>query len=190
MTATRLLLLGPPGSGKGTQAELLVRRLGIPQVATGDMLRAAVRAGSEIGRQAKSYMDRGELVPDGVVIGVAEERLRMPDAAKGFIMDGFPRNPAQAEALDQMLGRLGVELERCIALRVDEDELVARLLRRAQLENRSDDNEATIRTRMRVYREQTQPLVDYYAERGVLQEVEGEGSIEDVAARIEEALRS
>lgn len=190
MTATRLLLLGPPGSGKGTQAELLVGRLGIPQIATGDMLRAAVRAGSEIGRQAQGYMDRGELVPDEVVIGVAEERLRKPDAAKGFILDGFPRNPAQAAALDQMLSRLGVGLERCLALRVDEEELVARLLRRAELENRSDDNEATIRTRMRVYREQTQPLVDYYAGRGVLQEVEGEGSIEDVAARIEEALRS
>ena len=190
MTATRLLLLGPPGSGKGTQAELLVQRLGIPQIATGDMLRAAVRAGSEVGRRAQGYMDRGELVPDEVVIGVAEERLRKPDAAKGFILDGFPRNPAQAEALGQMLGRIGVELERCLALRVDEEELVARLLRRAELENRSDDNEATIRTRMRVYREQTQPLVDYYAERGVLQEIEGKGSIEDVAARIEEALRS
>lgn len=190
MTAMRLLLLGPPGSGKGTQAELLVRRLGIPQISTGDMLRAAVRAGSEVGRQAQGYMDRGDLVPDEVVIGVAEERLRGADAAKGFILDGFPRTPAQAEALDAMLGRLGVELERCIALRVDEEELVARLLRRAEFEGRSDDNEETIRTRMHVYREKTQPLVDYYAERGVLQEVEGEGDIDAVAAQIEEVLRS
>lgn len=190
MTATRLLLLGPPGSGKGTQAELLVGRLGIPQIATGDMLRAAVRAETDVGRKAQSFMDRGELVPDEVVIGVAEERLREPDATKGFILDGFPRTPAQAEALDEMLSRLGVELERCVALRVDEDELVARLLRRAEIEGRSDDNEATIRTRMHVYREKTQPLVDYYAQRGVLQEVEGEGSIDDVAARIQEALRT
>ncbi len=190
MTATRLLLLGPPGSGKGTQAELLVRRLGIPQIATGDMLRAAVRAETDVGRKARGFMDRGELVPDEVVIGVAEERLRKPDAAKGFILDGFPRTPAQAEALDEMLSRSGVELERCIALRVDEDELVSRLLRRAELENRSDDNEETIRTRMRVYREQTRPLVEYYSQRGVLQEVEGEGDIDDVASRIEEALRS
>jgi adenylate kinase len=190
MSATRLLLLGPPGAGKGTQAERLVRALGIPQVSTGDMLRAAVKAGSPVGQRAKAFMDRGDLVPDEVVIGVAEERLRQPDAAKGFILDGFPRTAAQAEALDAMLGRLGVALERCVALRVDEDELVERLLRRAELEGRSDDNEETIRNRMRVYREKTQPLIDYYAGRGVLAEVDGEGTMDEVAARIEEALRS
>jgi len=190
MTATRLLLLGPPGAGKGTQAERLMHALGIPQISTGDMLRAAVKAGSEIGRRAKVFMDRGDLVPDEVVIGVAEERLRQPDAAKGFILDGFPRTAAQAEALDAMLRRLGVGLERCVALRVDEDELVERLLKRAELEGRSDDNEETIRNRMRVYREKTQPLIDYYAGRGVLEEVDGEGSLDEVAARIEEALRT
>jgi adenylate kinase len=153
MTAPRLLLLGPPGAGKGTQAERLVRTFGIPQISTGDMLRAAVKAGTEVGRQAQAYMDRGDLVPDEVVIGVAEERLRQPDAAKGFILDGFPRTAAQAEALDAMLGRLGVKLERCIALRVDEDELVERLTRRSAIEGRSDDNEETIRNRMKVYRE-------------------------------------
>lgn len=190
MTATRLLLLGPPGAGKGTQAERLVRGLGIPQISTGDMLRAAVAAGTPVGRQAKAFMDRGDLVPDDVVIGVAEERLRQPDAAKGFILDGFPRTAAQAEALDAMLARLGVQLERCVALRVDEDELVERLLKRAEIEGRTDDNEETIRHRMRVYREKTRPLIDYYTARGVLQEVDGEGSVDEVSARIQEALRA
>jgi len=188
MSARRLLLLGPPGAGKGTQAERLVKRLGIPQISTGDMLRAAVRAGTPVGKQAQGYMERGDLVPDAVVIGVAEERMRQPDAQRGFILDGFPRTAAQAEALDGMLARLGVSLERCVALGVDEDELVARLLKRAEIEGRSDDNEETIRTRMRVYREQTQPLADYYRARGVLREIDGLGTVEAVAARIDGAL--
>jgi adenylate kinase len=190
MTATRLLLLGPPGAGKGTQAERLVAGLGVPQVSTGDLLRAAVREGSELGRRAQACMERGDLVPDELVIAVAEERLRHPDAAKGFVLDGFPRTAAQAEALDRMLERLGVRLERCVALRVDEEELVRRLLRRAEIEGRSDDNEATIRNRMRVYREQTQPLVEHYGRRGVLREVDGLGSVDEVAGRIREALES
>ena len=188
MSARRLLLLGPPGAGKGTQAERLVARLGIPQISTGDMLRAAVRAGTPVGKQAQAYMDRGDLVPDAVVIAVAEERLRQPDAQKGFILDGFPRTAPQAEALDRMLAGLGVSLERCVALGVDEDELVARLLKRAEIEGRSDDNEETIRTRMRVYRDQTQPLVDYYRSRGVLREIDGLGTEDEVAKRIEGAL--
>jgi adenylate kinase len=188
MRATRLLLLGPPGAGKGTQAERLVKVLGVPQVSTGEMLRAAVRAGTPVGREAQAYMERGDLVPDAVVIGVAEERLRQPDARKGFILDGFPRTAAQAEALDRMLERLGVRLERCVALRVDEDTLVDRLLHRSAIEGRADDNEETIRKRMRVYRESTQPLVDYYRGRGALVEVDGEGSIETISSRIGEAL--
>ena len=188
MSARRLLLLGPPGAGKGTQAQLLVERLGIPQVSTGDMLRAAVAAGSEVGREAKSYMDAGKLVPDAVVIGVAEERLRQPDAKKGFILDGFPRTRAQAAALDEMLPKLGCELERCVALRVDEDELVKRLLRRSEREGRSDDNETSIRTRMREYKEKTEPLTSYYRSRGVLREVDGLGKLEEVAGRIAQAL--
>jgi adenylate kinase len=188
--ATRLLLLGPPGAGKGTQAERLVRSLGVPQIATGDMLREAVRRGTPVGRQAQAYMERGDLVPDAVVIGVAEERLRQPDADKGFILDGFPRTAAQAEALDRMLQGLGVRLERCVALHVPEDELVKRLLRRAAIEGRNDDGEDTIRNRMRVYREQTQPLVEYYGGQGVLREVDGRGTMDEVAARIEEALAS
>ena len=188
MSATRLLLLGPPGAGKGTQAKILVERLGVPQISTGDMLRAAVAAQSEVGRLAKGYMDRGELVPDEVVIGVARERLSQPDAQKGFILDGFPRTRAQAEALDGLLGELDTPLERCVSLVVDEDEVVERLLKRAEIEGRADDNEETIRNRMRVYREQTEPLVAYYGERSLVRDVAGEGSIEDIAGRVEEAL--
>jgi adenylate kinase len=184
----RLLLLGPPGAGKGTQAQLLAERLGIPQISTGDMLRAAVAAGSEVGRRAKSYMDAGKLVPDEVVIGVAEQRLGQPDAKRGFILDGFPRTAAQADALDKLLPKLGVALESCVSLRVDEEELVKRLLKRAQIEGRTDDNEQTIRTRMQVYQESTAPLIAYYARRGVLVELDGEGSVPEVSKRIQQAL--
>lgn len=189
MTARRLLLLGPPGAGKGTQAVRLVEELGIPQISTGDMLRAAVAAGSEVGRRAREHMDAGRLVPDEVVIAVTGERLSQPDAARGFILDGFPRTAAQAAALDALLARLGVQLERCVALRVDEDELVERLLRRAQIEGRSDDNEEAIRTRMQEYRRKTQPLIDHYRAAGVLAEVDGLGSVDEVAKRIREALQ-
>ena len=190
MSARRLLLLGPPGAGKGTQAERLVQRLGIPQVSTGDMLRAAVKAGTKVGLEAKAIMERGDLVPDAIVIAVAEDRLRMPDAKDGFILDGFPRTPGQAAALDALLAKLGTPLERCVALEVDADELVKRLLRRAAVEGRADDNETTIRNRMQVYLEQTQPLIDHYRRQGVLAEVAGDGSMDDVATRIEGALAS
>jgi adenylate kinase len=188
MSARRLLLLGPPGAGKGTQAQRLVEKLGIPQISTGDMLRAAVKAGSEVGQRAKAFMDAGKLVPDEVVIGVAEQRLGQPDAKKGFILDGFPRTAAQADALDKLLPKLGVSLERCVSLTVDEEELVQRLLKRAQIEGRADDNEQTVRTRMQVYRESTAPLIAYYRARGVLREIDGEGSVEQVAQRLERAL--
>jgi adenylate kinase len=188
MTARRLLLLGPPGAGKGTQAKILVEERGIPQISTGDMLRAAVAADSPVGRRAKAHMEAGELVPDSVVVGVAEERLGMDDAAAGFILDGFPRTVVQAEALDGLLDRLGVKLERCVSLGVGEDDLVARLLNRARLEGRSDDNEEAIRTRMREYREKTEPLIDYYRQKGVLVEVSGSGDVEEVAQRIREAV--
>jgi adenylate kinase len=184
------MLLGPPGSGKGTQAAKLVERLGIPQISTGDMLRAAVAEGSELGKQAKGYMDRGELVPDRVVIAAAGERLAREDARDGFILDGFPRTAEQARALDALLGEHGAAIERCVALVVDEEEVVSRLLKRAEIEGRSDDNEATIRNRMRVYREQTEPLVAYYREKGVLAEVKGSGSVDEISSRIEEVLEA
>jgi len=188
MTAKRLLLLGPPGVGKGTQAQRLIEDLGIPQISTGEMLRAAVAAGTRIGLEAKGHMDRGELVPDEVVIGVARERLAQDDAADGFILDGFPRTVPQAEALDGILSELGVKLERCVALTANEEELVKRLLLRAEQEGRADDNEETIRTRMRVYSEQTAPLVAYYRGHGILAEVDGIGEVEEIASRVKGAI--
>ena len=188
MSARRFLLLGPPGAGKGTHGSRLVGALGIPQLSTGEMLRAAVAAGTELGRQAKAVMDRGELVPDAVVIGLVRERLLQPDASKGFILDGFPRTVGQAEALDALLAELRQALERCVAIQVGEDELVRRLRKRSEIEGRTDDGEAAIRKRMQVYREQTAPLIAYYRGRGTLVEVDGRGSIDDVASRIDEAL--
>ncbi len=188
MTARRLLMLGPPGSGKGTQAQRLARKLGVPQISTGEMLRAAVEAASPVGLQAKTFMESGKLVPDEVVIGVARERLAQADCREGFILDGFPRTLAQAEALDGILEELGCSLECCLALDVDEDALVDRLLRRAQIEGRSDDTAETIRTRMQVYREQTEPLVDHYRRQGVVAELDGLGEITEVARRIEDAI--
>ena len=188
MSATRLLLLGPPGAGKGTQARLLLERYGNPQISTGDMLRAAVTAGTDLGKQAEATMARGDLVSDEIVIGVARERLGQSDCDAGFVLDGFPRTLGQARALDGILEELGCKLERCIAIVVDEDALVQRLLERAELEGRDDDDEATIRHRMGVYQAQTAALVDHYRERGVLAEVDGRGGIEDVARKIEAVI--
>ena len=188
MTERRLLLLGPPGAGKGTQAERLVKKLRIPQISTGDMLREAVAAQTEIGLRAQSIMERGELVPDEIVIGVARERLSREDARVGFILDGFPRTVNQARALDALLEGLGSKLDRCVALVADEPAVIARLLKRAEIEGRSDDNEATIRRRLCVYREQTEPLIEYYRGRDVLTEVDGMGTIDEIEKRIEEAL--
>jgi len=181
-------MLGTPGAGKGTQAKLLVKRLGVPHVSTGDMLRAAVAAGSPVGKRAQAVMQRGELVSDEIVVGVARERLGEPDAARGFVLDGFPRTVGQAEALDAILGAAGAALERCIALVVDEDAVVQRLLKRAEIEGRADDNEETIRNRMSVYREQTAPLLDHYRAAGVLVDVDGMGSVEEVGERVQGAL--
>jgi adenylate kinase len=188
MSATRLLLLGPPGAGKGTQAARLVEELGIAQVSTGDMLRAAVAEGSELGKKVKAVMDRGELVSDAIMIGVARERLSQDDAREGFILDGFPRTVPQAEALDGLLEELGQKLERCLALTVDEDALVQRLQKRSEIEDRADDSEETIRNRMHVYRERTEPLVAYYRERGVLVAVDGMGDIEAVTEALQGAI--
>lgn len=185
---SRMILLGPPGAGKGTQATSLIDRLGIPHVSTGDMLRAAVAAETPVGLQAKAVMESGELVSDEIVIGIAEERLSEDDAQKGFLLDGFPRTIAQAEALEGLLSKLGVELDCCLALTVDNDAIVERLLKRAEIEGRADDNEETIRERMREYDAKTAPLLDFYKSRGRLVDVNGMGTIEEVGERIKQAL--
>jgi adenylate kinase len=188
----RLVLLGPPGAGKGTQAERLVREHGIVQLSTGDMLRAAVAAGTDVGRRAKAIMDRGELVPDAVMVEIIAERVARPDAAKGFILDGFPRTIAQAEALEALLKRLGRRLDAVIQIAVDEDKLVSRIEQRARETGgaRADDNAETLKTRIAVYRQQTAPVADFYAQKGMLSTVNGMGSVDAVSAAIGNVLKS
>ena len=152
------------------------------------MLRDAVAAKTAVGQKAQAVMARGDLVSDDIVIAVAEQRLAAPDARRGFILDGFPRTPAQAAALDAMLGRLGTPLERCIALSLDEDEIVRRLLRRAEIEGRSDDDAETVRKRLAVYFAQTEPLIRHYSAQGIVRAVDGDASVDEVGKRIEEAL--
>lgn len=185
----RIVMLGAPGSGKGTQAALLVRDLGLPHISTGELLRSAVSEGSELGLKAKEVMDRGELVSDDIMLGLLEERFSQPDVAAGFILDGYPRNIAQAEALDGLLERLGQPVEEVLQIDVDVEAVVARIAKRAAEEGRSDDSEETVRKRMRVYAERTAPVVDYYARKGVLSRVLGMGTIEEVFQRIKGVLQ-
>jgi adenylate kinase len=181
----RIVLLGAPGSGKGTQGEKLVARFGIPKVSTGDALRAAVAAGTDLGKKAKAAMDAGQLVANEIVIGIVEERLAQPDAQKGFILDGFPRNTAQAEVLEGILKRLGCDgISKAVHLHVDDEEIVKRLLLRAEKEGRADDKEDVIRHRISVYNAETKPLLDFYAKQGKVVTVEGTGSLEDIFSRI------
>lgn len=184
----RIVILGPPGSGKGTQAALLRERLGVAHISTGELLRDAVSRQTDLGRKAKAFMDAGELVPDALVLEMLEARLGEADVADGFILDGYPRNLAQAEALDQVLERIGQPADLAVAVTVDEDEIVDRLKKRAVEEGRSDDTEQVIRNRMRVYTEQTAPVARHYAERGQLREVNGMGAIDEVNARLVEAI--
>ncbi len=206
-----LILLGPPGAGKGTQATMLTERFGIPQISTGDILRGAVKEGTPMGIKAKGFMDAGALVPDEVVVGIVRERLQKPDCGAGFILDGFPRTVAQADALKENLRQLGKNLDAVISLEVDVEALVERLTGRrtcrkcgrgyhlkfdpprqagtcdacgGELYQRDDDREETIRKRLQVYQEQTSPLVEYYRREGLLRTVDGMREIQDVQGEI------
>jgi adenylate kinase len=206
-----IILFGPPGAGKGTQAQILEKRFGLLQISTGDMLREHVAKGTELGLKAKEYMEKGQLVPDEIILSMVKERLSQPDAQKGFILDGFPRTVAQAEALDKMLEEMGRKIEFVLALIVPDDELVTRLTGRRTCKNcgmmyhikfkppkvegkcdvcggelyqRPDDNEETVRNRLKVYHESTAPLIEYYKNKGVLFEIDGTKSIEEITQEI------
>lgn len=213
----RIVLLGAPGSGKGTQAKLLVEKYKIPQISTGDLLRAAVTAGSELGKKAKATMDAGQLVSDEIVLGIIQERLSKPDAKSGFVLDGFPRNIPQAQALDAMLARLGQPLQLALLVDVDNEVLMKRLTGRrtcsqcgaiynihftppkaqgkcdkcgGALTHRSDDNENTVRSRLTVYEEQTSPLISYYKAQGKLRTVRGVGAITEIFKSVTDVIES
>jgi adenylate kinase len=207
----RLVLVGPPGAGKGTQARMLAAKWGVPQIASGDLLRAAVRDGSELGKEAQLFMDRGQLVPDDLVLRLIAERLGQSDARKGFILDGFPRNVAQAQALGRMLTQLGTSIDKVIAVIVPDEEIVKRISGRrtcrdcdamyhvafeppkkpdvcdkcgGELYQRDDDAEATVRERLKVFAGATRPLLDYYGRLGLLAQVDGVGSTDEVEKRM------
>jgi len=190
----RVILLGPPGAGKGTQAQGLIAKHGIVQLSTGDMLRTAVAAGTPVGLRAKSIMERGELVPDDVVVAIIADRIDQPDAKRGFVLDGFPRTVPQAEALDRLLGERGLKLDAVIELKVDEGILLQRIEKRiadmtARGEKiRSDDNPEVLKGRLFAYREQTAPLVGHYASKGLLGRVDGMAAVDDVSAQISRIL--
>ncbi len=187
----RIVLLGAPGSGKGTQGEKLVARFGIPKVSTGDALRAAVNEGTALGKRAKVAMDAGELVANEIVIGIVDERLQQPDARKGFILDGFPRNVTQAKALDEMLSSRGERLDAVVELRVDASILLSRIEKRAAETAggaRADDNAEALKKRLKVYEEQTAPLSGYYQDAGILKAIDGMKDMDAVTADIEAAL--
>jgi adenylate kinase len=180
----RIVLLGPPGAGKGTQAAQIACRFGAPHIATGDIFRANVAEGTELGRAAQEYMDLGDLVPDEVVIAMVMERLASDECAAGFVLDGFPRTVNQAEALDRRLAGLGTPLEAALSFDVTEEELLRRLAGRAAAQHRADDAEQTIRHRLEVFAIKTRPLIDYYARRGLLINIDAIGPIEVVTKRI------
>ncbi len=211
----RLVLLGAPGAGKGTQAKKLIDKYGVPQISTGDILRKAVADGTPLGKEAKSYMDKGELVPDSVVIGLVKERISQDDCKKGYILDGFPRNTAQAETLDKVLNSLNMPITAALSVDVPKDDLMKRLTGRrtckgcqqmynvyfspskkegvcdkcgGELFQRDDDKEDTIRRRLDVYEASTAPLINYYAAKGILKSVQGVGSIDDIFKNVCEAL--
>ena len=212
----RLIFLGPPGAGKGTQAQRIADDLGIPQLSTGDMLRSAVAEGTEVGKKAKPIMERGDLVPDEIVVGIIDERLGNADCAKGFILDGFPRNTAQAEALDKVLEARGMQLDTVVELKVNDEALVERITGRftcgncgegyhdtfkkpakegvcdrcghTEFKRRADDNEETVRSRLDVYHRETAPLLAYYGDQSKVQSVDGMADIDEVTRQIKAVL--
>jgi adenylate kinase len=214
----RIVLVGPPGAGKGTQAAFLAKNLSIPHISTGDLFRANISQGTELGKQAKSYMDAGNLVPDEVTIGMAKDRMEQPDAERGFLLDGFPRNVSQAEALDETLAGESMKLDAVLDLEVPEDEVVKRIAGRricrkdsshvfhvtykqpategvcdvcgGELYQREDDSEATVRKRLEVYHTQTEPIIDYYREQGLVVTISALGKVEEVTARAMSALEA
>ena len=184
----RLLILGPPGAGKGTQASRIAERFGVPAISTGDIFRANIKGGTPLGKKVQDILAAGQYVPDEVTNEIVADRLAQEDAQGGFLLDGYPRTPAQVEALDGMLADAGQQLDAVLELTVPTDEVVQRLLKRAQIEGRADDTEDVIRERMAVYTRETQPLSDTYAARGLLREVDGTGDMDQVFARLEGAL--
>ena len=185
-----ILLMGPPGAGKGTQAARLIEKYAIPQISTGDMFRAAVAEQTPLGLEAKKYMDAGQLVPDSVTIGIVKDRLAKDDCKNGFILDGFPRTTAQAVSLDALLRELGITLDGVVNLNVPKEELVRRISERAQLENRADDKPETVQKRLTVYEESTKPLIDYYRNSAQYVEIDGLQDMDAVFADIVSALES
>ena len=185
---TRMIILGPPGAGKGTQAALIAERYGVPAISTGDIFRANIKAETELGQQVKEITASGALVPDELTNRIVEDRLAQTDAQEGFLLDGYPRNLGQVEALDTMLRATGQSLDVVIELVVDTEEVVQRLLKRAEIEGREDDTEEVVRHRMDVYTEQTAPLSEAYDKRGLLERVDGLGEVDEVTARIAEVL--
>jgi adenylate kinase len=184
----RLVLFGAPGSGKGTQATRLKERLGVPHISTGDLLRAEIKAESELGRKAKALVDAGQLVPDDIMLGIIEHRLGEPDAKPGFILDGYPRNLAQADALDNVLARIGQPLDVVVKLDVPNDSIIDRCKTRFDKEGRPDDNPETVKRRLGIYADQTAPVADFYNQRGKLQVVDGVGELDVVTQRVLDVL--
>ena len=186
----KLLFMGPPGAGKGTQAAVICKDHQIPQISTGEILRAAVKAGTEMGKKAQEYMNAGKLVPDEVVIGIVRDRIQEDDTKNGYILDGFPRTLEQAEALDGILEELGQALDCALNLDVPDQELISRLLERAKKEGRKDDTEPVIKERLATYNAQTKPLIDYYEKKGLLRQLDGVGTPEEITERLRSILGS
>jgi len=187
---TAMVLLGPPGAGKGTQATRIAEKLSIPAISTGEIFRANMSEGTEIGLQAKAFIDRGEFVPDSVTNAMVKARLSAPDTANGFLLDGYPRNVEQAHVLADMCEEVGITLDLVLEIQVDEDEVVTRMMKRAEEQHRTDDTEPVMRHRLEVYHQQTEPVAAYYADHDLLQVVDGSGSIDEVTERIFAVLNS